>query len=157
MLEMDMIGDCHHCPGWKRCIGKDYYFYSEIRFCRYQIYWILQHAETLHHEWPAPDQSDSAMTEQYATEAAFVKPVLIITEVEERLKSTGACGEHLRDMVKAGIWIEYLSRNPRDALNYISGKRRKDLSFSKWRYQKEQRKMKSKSLHFGGLDRILRV
>lgn len=141
-----------------------WYSYGVFRFTREQIIWALQHKISFDNgEWPPcigefiTDKYDkeqrkwvevikeaSTYTEapigkrQIKCEAYFAKPAIIIAEIEERLKTTHEAGEALIDEINAGITdIDSLSRPARRALNYISGWRRRKLSYSLWKAQQK--------------------
>jgi len=108
------------------------------------MYWLIKNTATLRSgKWPT-EPDDNPGSEQFNDEASFTKAILIIAEVDYRLEQTGSVGEHLVDVINAGIEIYDLSRNPRDALYYISGWNRKEMPFNKWRWQRKQRKSEDK-------------
>lgn len=134
--------DCRDCKNWKDCTGKDWFDYSEIRWCPWQVLWILENSEVLRSgNWP-PECVDSGYIDAPAGgrkirhEGSFVKPVAILGEVEYRLAKTGLYGKLLIAEVKAGI---ELSGQSWSALLYIKGWRRKRLSFGAWQKQRNYR------------------
>jgi len=129
--------DCRSCKDYRQCPGKEWYTYSEIRFCPYQVVWIIEHRDTLlEGNWPdSPDGSiyiDPQIRTGVRDEAYYAKPVGILVEVEARLKTTGVAGEALQDEVKQGLSFEQLSRPARRALMYVKGWRRKKQTFAEW-------------------------
>ena len=140
-----MSGDCRSCRDWTGCLGKDFFSYAEIQFCTHQIYWLIKHAETLRGgEWP-DEPDDNPGSEQFTDEATFTKAILIIAEVDYRLKQCGTVADHLVDAIEWDVPIQNLRRNPKDALYYISGWNRKGMPFKKWQWQKYHREDKISS------------
>ena len=131
-----MTGDCRDCKDYRVCIGKDWFHFGEIRWCIYQVIWILAHAETLRAgQWPKAEDgsSDSNLGQRSVkTEASFVKPELIIGEVETRLERTGKQGELLVTQIEDERTISNLSTGAREVLMYVKGFRRKKIGFKKW-------------------------
>lgn len=85
--------------------------------------------------------------------APFEDPAGFAGEVNIRLSTTGEAGEALVDEVQSGLELEQLSRPARRALNYISGWRRRRLSYRAWVRQVDYRAkkdiiMKRKRIHF---------
>ena len=131
-----MSGDCRHCKDYRECIGKDWYHYGEIRWCVYQVIWIIRNAATLRDgRWPQdPDRvDDNSGQRSIKTEASYVKAILILAEVEERLRRTGICGKLLVAQVEAGREFDTLDYEAKSALLYIKGWRRKRMSFQAWK------------------------
>ena len=139
-----MAKDCRSCKTYKDCIGKRWYNFSEIRFCPYQVIWIIENAGALRTvTWPAnPDGSsyiDPKIKIGFGSEAYYVKPVGILAEVEYRLKRTGTDGKLLRAEVENGKDISMMEPESRSALMYIKGWRRKSLSYQRWKKQRKYR------------------
>lgn len=137
--------NCKTCKSYKGCPGKEFYFYSEIRFCPHQILFIIEHSATLlSGKWPPnPEGSsyiDTKIKTGFKSEAYFVKPVGILAEVNDRLKRTGTDGKLLRAEVLAGL---ELSQESKDALMYIKGWRRKTISYRRWKAQRKYRRILS--------------
>lgn len=136
-----MAKDCRDCRSYKDCSGKPWYHYGEIRWCVYQVIWIIEHSEILRAgTWPPnPEGSgyiDPGIKTGYKSEAYYAKPVGILAEVEARLKRAGVNGKLLRAEVLAGL---ELSQESKSALHYCKGWRRKRMSYHRWlwdrRYQ----------------------
>ena len=137
-----MAKDCRDCKSYKDCGGKEFYTYSEIRFCPYQIIFVVENAEILETGgWP-PNPNESGYTETgkrkgFADEAYYTKPVGILAEVEYRRERTGIDGK----LLKAEILAELdLSEESKTALLYIKGWRRKSLPYQRWKAQRRYRK-----------------
>jgi hypothetical protein len=93
-----------------------------------------------------PDSTASPGTrgKVLSTEAAFTRAAIIIAELDYRLSKTGIKGELLAEQAKNRERMELLSDNARDALYYVAGWRRKELSFRTWEKQRNYRKMTTK-------------
>jgi len=138
--------ECRKCKDYRDCQGhiyivekeegKEYvpwYHYGEIRFCPFQIRWIIEHAETLRAKWPdAPEDSgciDPGIQTGYKSEAYYTKPAGILGEVNARLTKAGTHGKLLRAEVLAEL---DLSEESTSALMYCKGWRRKRISYQRW-------------------------
>lgn len=139
---------CLDCKDYHKCpysVGKQCYIYIEIRWCPYQVIYIIEHsAELIRGNWPDnPDGSgytDPMIKLGYRSEAYFTKPEEIIAEVEYRLSTTGDAGDALVDEVLNGtVTIDRLSRPARLALMYAKGRDRKSETFPQWRAVKTYR------------------
>ena len=133
------MGDCLKCKDYRECSQDHGWFhYGQIKWCPYQILWILEHAETLRSgKWPqdfkAPGNVDSLIQgRNLKAEATFVKPVTVLAEVEYRLEQTGIAGKFLLAQIKAGETLETFEPEARAALMYIKGWRRKRIDFKRW-------------------------
>jgi hypothetical protein len=120
----------------------------DIIFQRDQVIWVLANMELLAEgRWP-PDQRETGYTETSirgtrSIRAPFEKPVQIFAEITTRLVSTREAGEALVDEVQVGInEYESLSRPARRALNYVSGWKRRRMSFANWKTQAKYRQSK---------------
>lgn len=132
-----MAKDCKRCQDYRDCIGKPWFHYGEIRFCPYQIMFIVENVEILGAgNWPdSPTGSswtDPAVRTGYRSEAHFTKPVEIVGEVNYRLKRTGVDGKLLREQVENGKAIDDLEPEARSALMYVKGWRRKKIGYKRW-------------------------
>jgi len=135
------MNECRECKDWRTCIGRDGYLFAHLRFCPFQCLWVLANADTLHTgKWP-PQYSpfEEPKTGQLNEEGYFVKPAIIIAEVEKRLGTTPTSlssfheGKLLYAQAKAGETLETIDDDAWHALMYIKGKDRKVLSFQKWK------------------------
>uniref|UniRef100_A0A6M3LQN9 Uncharacterized protein n=1 Tax=viral metagenome TaxID=1070528 RepID=A0A6M3LQN9_9ZZZZ len=125
---------CRDCKRWQECAGKAHFTYSDIRWCPYQVMWILEFAETLlSGVWPIDEAIESGNSKRIAHEATFVKPEIAIGEVEKRLKSTGEVGKCLRKAAEQGQAIQTLAEPEYNVLMYLKGKKRKIQSYSQWK------------------------
>ena len=127
--------DCTQCKS--HCKRRDWFPYGEIRFCRVQMIFLIEHIVELGEgSWPAnPDSSsyvDSPIrSRQFNADAYFTKPTEMVAEVMTRLNRTedGSC---LMEEIHSGLTERYLlSPKARKALNYISGWRRRKESYKK--------------------------
>jgi len=128
-------GDCRDCKDYRECVvPPDWFSFADIRWCPYQVIWILTHAATLlAGQWPKDISSDSNLGQRsIKTEASFVKPELTIGEVEARLEMTGKQGELLVTQIEDGRTFDTLSPGAREVLMYVKGFRRKKIGFKKW-------------------------
>jgi len=136
-------GDCQHCKDYRECTAPPNWFhYGEIRWCPFQCIWILRNADTLRAgRWPPQEgQAESPKGKsQFKTEASFVKPELVIGEVEARLSRTPDKGELLITQIEDGRTFDNLSDGAWAILMYIKGNRRKQISFRRW--QREHQKL----------------
>lgn len=133
-----MAKDCRECKDYRDCPGKPWFHYGEIRFCIYQVCFIIYNEDVLRSGgWPAdPDGSsyiDPKVQTAFKSEAYFIKPVGILAEVEYRRKRTGTDGKLLRAQVEGGKDIDELEPEARSALMYIKGWRRKRMSYNAWK------------------------
>lgn len=133
--------ECRSCKSYKKCNGKPWYSYLDLRFCPHQVIWVIENSATLlAGKWPPnPEGSgyiDPGIKTGYKSEAYYVKPVGILAEVEYRLKRCGVYGKLLRAEVLAGL---ELSPEAKSALHYCKGWRRKRMTYQRWlwdrRYQ----------------------
>jgi len=143
--------NCTDCQGYSKCIlnnpvildTEDFFSYSEVRFCPFQIMFLLSHKELLETgEWP-PEYKDSESSRRINPEGRFVKPMIALAEITIRLKTTGRCGELLTTQVEDGRSFHTLSDGAREALFYCSGYRRRQLTFAQWLANKNHRKRKT--------------
>jgi len=135
--------DCRRCKRWQGCIGKDWFSYADLRFCPLQVLWILEHKETLRSGcWPQDPYESSnpdPTGRSIKTEASFVKPDIVIAELEERLRRAGPQAELLICQVEDSRSFSNLSSGAWEVLMYVKGSRRKDTTFSQWQRQKRYR------------------
>ena len=130
-----MSGDCRRCRSWKDCPGKEWYSFSDIRWCVQQVFWLLKYAWMLRQGvWPSPETllEGGVRGRQMIAEGRFAKAVLVIAEVDKRLARTGLRGELLAEQCINREKMEYLTDNARDALYYVAGWNRKSTSFGMW-------------------------
>lgn len=144
-----MTGDCRHCKDWRGCLGKDWYSFSEIRWCVQQVFWLLKYADILRQGlWPIPDERAEVGLKSggMSTEARFTKAILVIAELDKRLTKTGWRGQLLAEQVINREKMMYLSDDAKDALYYVSGWRRKGMPFYQWRWQRKRRRNEDKNI-----------
>lgn len=133
--------DCRSCRDHKDCIGKEWYTIFDVRFCPFQIEWIIEHSETLREGiWPpSPNGSgyvDPAIKTGNVGSAYYTKPTEILAEVEARLRRTGKDGIILWYQIKQQ---DHLNPESKMAFYYITGWRRKVMSYPHWRKQRVYR------------------
>jgi len=148
--------DCRKCKSWKGCPGQwysdgegnqqEWYSYGDICWCPHHVFWILKHSEDFDAgRWPKPPkllECDSKAKTKLVTEAAFCKPKRIIGEVRARLKTCKDKGRILAEQTINREKMDYLDDDIKAVLYYISGWERRDMPFSKWQWQREERKMR---------------
>jgi len=155
-------------------LTEEWYSYNVYRWTREQVIWALRHREffddgrwppiigdyvtdeydSTHKKWIKVYHSESTYIEplinkrQIKAEAYFVKPGIIIAEIDKRMETTRDAGEALIDEIEVGI-TEYklLSRPARKALDYISGYYRREQTFAQWKAE-QKRKEKHKNMYF---------
>lgn len=147
-MAKDLVNDeakspCLKCKDYNKCPygeGKEWYTYGEIRWCPFQVIWIIENAEILHDgKWPPPlgnsSYIDSGILSALKGEPFKVKAFAVVDEFDIRFRTTREAGEALvGEVVNAGITIiKKLSRPARRALMYIKGERRKTQTYSQWR------------------------
>ena len=127
--------DCQNWQRWKECaIGKVFYEYVDIRYCPFQILWVLLHAEILSQGiWPDNCSGNPEAQTSRPHEAGFVKPCIIIAEVERTMKTTRAVGISLRERAEQGYTIEQLSSPEYNVLMYVKGNKMKVQTYSQWK------------------------
>ena len=86
--------------------------------------------------WPINENVESMNRKGVAHEATFVKPEIILAEVEKRMESTGKTGMRLREAAEQGKSIWELSDDEYNVLMYLKGIRRKLTPFSQWKASK---------------------
>ena len=145
--------DCRDCKPKNRrtCIGKSHYTYQDIRFCPRQVFYIIENFLALErdnliikrYEWlpdPTtfiPDEVIYA-TKRVSKEAYFCKPMELVAEIQSRLNRCGRRGTLLVASIMGGLALEHLPNEAWLTLLYISGWRRKRISFSQWQYKRER-------------------
>jgi hypothetical protein len=125
--------DCRRCRRWKDCPGKEWYHYGEIRWCPQQIIWIYQHAETLREGYWVSKYEDVGGSKQLKVEAYFVKAGIAIAELDARAEGLEDRGELLITQIEDGRTLDKLSPGARAELMYLKGRKRKSISFSRWK------------------------
>ncbi len=154
------------CPSCNRfimntCKGYEWYELKEIRFCRWQVLFLLENF----HAYPT-DPYTSGYTEAPRTShriganAPFESQAVVFAELEYRIEKTGTDGKWLISDVQKGVTLRELAYEPRRALHYCAGWTRKRLSYSAWAKQiKYRHNSTTKPLQKqGGIDKLpLRV
>ena len=160
----NMTGDCRDCKDWDSCSGQwysdsegneqEWYSYGEIRWCPYQVFWILKHRETFDvGRWPKPPRELECDTKSHTRiirEAAFCRPKRIIGEVRARLAAFADKAhwraDKARILERDAITIEkmmYLEDDIKSVLYYVSGWNRRETPFRVWqavrRYQNDKK------------------
>ncbi len=141
---------CLSCRSYRRCNGKEWYSYTDIRWCPWQSLWIIQHGPLLEQgKWPPhPDgepEVERGIKTGYKSEAYFTKPVEIVAEVRRRLHGVPlSCREALlRECDSHILSLKDLSYPAYMALMYIKGRNRKIMAYHDWRKQVEYRRVQN--------------
>ena len=146
--------DCRKCRDWRGCLGKAWYSYADIAWCREQVFWLLKHAEELSAgQWPTPDATADPPVRGKAmsTEAPFTKAIRIIAEVQYRLARTGWRGRLLVEQCINREKMLYLDDDAKDALYYVSGWSRKDRDFNAWLRDRKYHRKSDKNVVMTGI------
>lgn len=130
--------DCDCCSKPCACPAADYYPINQICFCRPQMFFLIESIEILRDgNYPKSHIDsgyiDSIIQRQPPQAAPFEGPCQIAAEIDVRLTACKQDGETLAHEIISlqADYYELLSPAARNALNYISGwKRRK--SYTKW-------------------------
>ena len=125
--------DCEKCKF--HCKHKDWFSYGEIRFCRTQMIFLIEHILELGEgSWPSSPDGSSYVdlpirSRQFNQEAYFTKPTEMVAEVMSRLNRTED-GSVLMEEIHSGLCERHLlGKEARKALNYVSGWRRRTESY----------------------------
>jgi len=120
---------------------------GKITFSRDQMLFLLEHLELLKQGIYPPDPFSPNLnaipySQTIRTTAYFEKACQLAAEVEVRLDACGVDGKLLLAEVRAGIPLSIESRR---ALAYVSGWRRKRMSYREWlKYRKYRKKLLDK-------------
>ena len=126
----------------------EWYSYGEFQFRRDEILWALRNADLMREgKWPPQNiptgYIDPGIRRKgVKREPAFVKPAIIMAEIDWRIKLTGVDGLHidaklLLAEVEAGY--ERFSEEAWGVLNYISGNKKRLMSYPDWKKQRRYR------------------
>ena len=144
-----MIHQCNECKKWNACPGALPWFPpAVIRFCPTQIEWLLDNlVELKEGSWPNDPQDtgylDLPRAQRVGTDAYFVTPVTIAAEIEVRLERCGKDGlltrqckalgwDELTLAELMGMGLHQIERRVRRVINYCSGYRRKQVTYSEY-------------------------
>jgi hypothetical protein len=136
-------------------LEREYYKFNELNFSSRQMLWLIKHLPTLKEGRYPPDPVggssyvDLQGKKAVRHRATFENPVLIAAEVEARLAMCGLDGLILKAVTLWEEGIEYLSRclgisediiikRKSKALGFISGWRRKRISYREWMGHRKQ-------------------
>jgi len=138
-----MSSTCRSCKGWKDCQdpGRDWFSYGAIRWCPYQVFFLLKWAEYLEIGiWPTPESTCESPKKTISKDAQYVNAAVVMAELRCRLGKTGLKGSLLAEECKNREKMLYLSDSAKDALYYVAGWRRKDTNFTTWLAVKRYKK-----------------
>lgn len=125
-------GKYQECPFGQ---GQEWYFYYELRYCPYQIMWILQNLEDFELDIypPHPRYEEPDIAAGYANQAYFCKPRAIYADINSRLGRTGKDGIILIEQLKQEkILFKELRPQARNACLYIRGVYPKETDYPQW-------------------------
>lgn len=164
-----MKSDCDTCL--RMCsnpVPSDWYSRADVdaHYCRLQIIWMIRMADFLDFGiWPDqktgyifnkdviikfkldlkklfPNEGHAKLPVAVNTTSPHTATIETWSEVYIRLQMTGRDGLSLwTEAKKIGDYKEF-SQPAKDALNYMSGYRRRRLSYSKWLYERAGRNTK---------------
>ena len=122
------------CKRWGDCPGYQDYQLSDIQLCRVQVIFLLKPEVEFVTE-------DSPGSRRIKPHASFTAVSDLWAELEYRLKATKRDGQTLQHEIGILGVYDYKSLSPaaRDALNYISGNKRKFLKYNDWLSQRNRR------------------
>lgn len=144
-----MINCVKNCPGYRKCLGLPWYSYYDIKWCSHQVKWILENLLTFQEgNWPdSPDKStyvDPSIKGALKAEAYYTKPAIVLGEVEARIISERV-GQRLTQADWAGRLLVAelrsgyeLSEESKLILAYLSGWKRKKITYAQWKALKNQ-------------------
>lgn len=147
---------CRDCHSWKDCPAPErgWYSYGEVRWCVYQVFWILKWEEYFDIGiWPTPESTVEAPKRTLSKDAQYVNSMIIIGELRVRLEKTGLKGKLLREECQNREKMLYLSDPAKEALWYCAGWRRKGMSFRDWLKQRKHRQYEHQKVVKVGLDK----
>lgn len=119
--------------------------------------WIINHAEELYDDkWSdnpnTSSYTDPAIKTGYADEAYFVKPRLVIAEIEKRMETVSQdAKDTFIDAIEKDYLIKDYSPPAHRVLMYLKGKKRKKESYAQWKAAENYHKGMTKSQK--GLDK----
>ena len=137
-----------------------WYSPREIFFTREQMLWLLEHLPELETgNWPVNPQGsgyvDLPLKKSGRQQAYFETPCQFAAEVSWRLDKTGEDGKILYWQVQSGVTeYELLEHEAKEALNYMSGWRRRQTSYSRFN---TNRRYREKMRRFGGRQQLTKI
>ena len=140
--------DCKKCKTYQDCLGKEFYSVEDIRWCSYQVLWLIEHFFELNSggiyryeiEWPDTLARELPSIHRFVqTSAYFTKTIEVIAELAVRLKKLGRSGELLLAELQAGM-EHNLTGEAQMAFYYITGERRKKLDYPQWKANRKRHK-----------------
>lgn len=147
--------DCDNCKRLCETPNADYFEISQIRYCRVQMLFLIEHIDQLADGiYPRNPQisgyQDSGSQSLSASDAGFVNPILIHGEITARLKACMEDGETLLHEVRFlnADYYEALSNASKSALNYCSGNNRRRMSYMAWLRDRKRKLKIHKSVVF---------
>ena len=143
--------NCRDCKGYKKCIGKEYYTYTDIRYCGHQVHWVLKNLLLfLDGRWPPtpriiePELNIKQRT--YSTEAGFIKCRIILADIFSRLDQTGKDGDSLVEAILDEKSDAEFDDDQRSAFHFITGWFPKKSVYRLWKSQRNYRRRLAESI-----------
>ena len=145
--------DCFKCRDWGDCMGKPYYTPSELKYCRWQILWLLWHMDELQSSlYPSDGSSYTTwppiLGKGAKSGAFFETPAGLAGMILGRLNKTGKDGGFLIDQVKklpndyaetfALFYHHDINKDAKAALGFICG-REKKTPYYIWRWRDKKK------------------
>ena len=124
----------------------DWYSYGQFKFTREQIEWGIHNIKLLKTGYwvpPPKGYADRVGHTALKNEAYYIKPEIIAAEIEARLEMAGRDGSMCKHYfcdgddertlsIDFGCPIWRVKRRIERAMRYMSGKRRKRISYQDW-------------------------
>jgi len=128
------MSDCSNCK--RDCKYPDALWYPPraIVYCRPQVLWYLANCESIREGKWSPEPRGSGYTDPAIRSQSIRIPArnaeMLAAEIDARLRRCGIEGKLLEYEVRLEM---ELSPTSWKALNYVSGWRRKTMSYSEWK------------------------
>jgi hypothetical protein len=128
------MSDCANCRRGCDYSGAGWFPPRAIVYCRPQVLWYLFNCESIREGKWMPEPDGSSYTDPALRSQSVRIPALnaeqLAAEIDARLRKCGIEGKLLEYEVRLEM---ELSPTSWKALNYISGWRRKTMSYTKWK------------------------
>lgn len=138
------VADCDGCKSPCTHPYGDWFPVSEIKYCRPQVFWIIENLETLNDGlWPIEGVETGYIgmdSMQVSSDAGFVTVAIIYADITSRLSACRSDGDTLKHEIQilGAEYYDQLSQCARDALNYCSGWKKKG-NYAQWMANRRQR------------------
>ena len=137
---------CKHLIKDGNCRGtSEWWPLRELWLCRIQMMFLLANLDAYPQNPYTSGYTEAARTSyRVKANAPFEAEGVLWSEVNYRLDRTGAIGKWLLREVQLGVTLGELAYEPRQALHYMSGWKRKPLAFAKWQWEQTHRRKHDK-------------